>query len=98
MNWDRVQGNWKQFTGKVKEQWGQLTDDDLTQNQWQPRTARGQNTGPLWLRQRPSEEGRGRLVEPVVTFSQWRGSKIGPRHRFGHSPRGFVGRSDLVAL
>jgi uncharacterized protein YjbJ (UPF0337 family) len=24
MNWDRVQGNWKQFTGKVKEQWGQL--------------------------------------------------------------------------
>src|SRR5271169_5749098 len=31
MNWDRVQGNWKQFTGKVKEQWGQLTDDDLSQ-------------------------------------------------------------------
>ena len=31
MNWDRVQGNWKQFTGKVKEQWGKLTDDDLTQ-------------------------------------------------------------------
>ena len=31
MNWDEVQGNWKQFTGKVKEKWGQLTDDDLTQ-------------------------------------------------------------------
>ena len=31
MNWDRVQGDWKQFTGKVKEKWGQLTDDDLTQ-------------------------------------------------------------------
>jgi uncharacterized protein YjbJ (UPF0337 family) len=29
MNWDRVQGNWKQFTGKVKEQWGKLTDDDI---------------------------------------------------------------------
>jgi len=29
MNWDRVQGNWKQFTGKVKEQWGKLTDDDV---------------------------------------------------------------------
>src|SRR6516162_1597392 len=28
MNWDRVQGNWKQFTGKVKKQWGKLTDDD----------------------------------------------------------------------
>lgn len=29
MNWDRVQGNWKQFKGKAKEQWGKLTDDDL---------------------------------------------------------------------
>lgn len=31
MNWDRIEGNWKQFTGKAKEKWGQLTDDDLTQ-------------------------------------------------------------------
>jgi uncharacterized protein YjbJ (UPF0337 family) len=31
MNWDRVEGNWKQLTGKVKEQWGHLTDDDITQ-------------------------------------------------------------------
>jgi uncharacterized protein YjbJ (UPF0337 family) len=29
MNWDRAQGNWKQFKGKVKEQWGRLTDDAL---------------------------------------------------------------------
>lgn len=29
MNWDRVQGNWKQLKGKVQEQWGQLTDDDF---------------------------------------------------------------------
>jgi uncharacterized protein YjbJ (UPF0337 family) len=29
MNWDRVEGNWKQFKGKVKEQWGKLTDDQL---------------------------------------------------------------------
>lgn len=29
MNWDRIQGNWKQFSGKVKEKWGDLTDDDL---------------------------------------------------------------------
>jgi uncharacterized protein YjbJ (UPF0337 family) len=31
MNWDRVEGNWKQFKGKVKEQWGKLTDDELDQ-------------------------------------------------------------------
>ena len=29
MNWDRVEGNWKQFKGKVKEQWGNLTDDQI---------------------------------------------------------------------
>jgi uncharacterized protein YjbJ (UPF0337 family) len=29
MNWDRVEGNWTQLKGKVKEQWGKLTDDDL---------------------------------------------------------------------
>jgi len=29
MEWDRIEGNWKQLTGKVKEQWGKLTDDDM---------------------------------------------------------------------
>jgi uncharacterized protein YjbJ (UPF0337 family) len=29
MNWDRVEGNWKKFSGKVREHWGKLTDDDL---------------------------------------------------------------------
>jgi uncharacterized protein YjbJ (UPF0337 family) len=31
MNWDRVSGNWKQFRGKVKAQWGKLTDDEIDQ-------------------------------------------------------------------
>jgi len=31
MNWDQIEGNWKQFKGKVKEKWGQLTDDELDQ-------------------------------------------------------------------
>jgi uncharacterized protein YjbJ (UPF0337 family) len=30
MNWDIVAGNWKQFKGKVKAQWGKLTDEQLT--------------------------------------------------------------------
>ena len=29
MNENTVKGNWLQFKGKVKEQWGKLTDDDL---------------------------------------------------------------------
>jgi uncharacterized protein YjbJ (UPF0337 family) len=30
MNWDQIEGNWRQMTGTVKEKWGKLTDDDLT--------------------------------------------------------------------
>ena len=30
MNWDTIKGQWKQVTGKVKQKWGKLTDDDLT--------------------------------------------------------------------
>ena len=29
MNWQRIEGNWKQLKGKTLEQWGKLTDDDI---------------------------------------------------------------------
>jgi uncharacterized protein YjbJ (UPF0337 family) len=29
MKWDQIQGDWKLLTGKVREKWGRLTDDDL---------------------------------------------------------------------
>ena len=29
MNWNTIEGNWKQFRGKIRQQWGKLTDDDL---------------------------------------------------------------------
>jgi uncharacterized protein YjbJ (UPF0337 family) len=29
MNWDRIEGNWTELKGKLKEQWGLLTDDDI---------------------------------------------------------------------
>ena len=29
MNWERVRGNWTQLRGKVRMQWGKLTDDQL---------------------------------------------------------------------
>ena len=31
MNWDQIEGNWKQFKGKAREKWGELTDDELDQ-------------------------------------------------------------------
>ena len=55
MNWDTVKGDWKQFKGKVKEQWGKLTDDDLNRIEGK----RDQLAGAIEksLRHR---EGRGR--------------------------------------
>lgn len=29
MNWDQIEGKWKQFKGSAKEKWGELTDDEL---------------------------------------------------------------------
>lgn len=29
MNWDTIEGNWKQMKGKVQEKWGKLTDDSF---------------------------------------------------------------------
>jgi uncharacterized protein YjbJ (UPF0337 family) len=29
MNWDQIQGKWKQAKGQVKQKWGELTDDEL---------------------------------------------------------------------
>ncbi|HUA20202.1 MAG TPA: CsbD family protein [Bryobacteraceae bacterium] len=31
MNWDRIEGNWKQMKGKAREKWGRLTDSDWEQ-------------------------------------------------------------------
>jgi uncharacterized protein YjbJ (UPF0337 family) len=31
MNWDIVEGNWKQWKGEAQKQWGKLTDDELDQ-------------------------------------------------------------------
>jgi uncharacterized protein YjbJ (UPF0337 family) len=30
MNWDQIEGKWKQAIGSIKQRWGKLTDDDLT--------------------------------------------------------------------
>ncbi len=29
MNWEQVQGHWKLLKGTVKQQWGDLTDDEI---------------------------------------------------------------------
>jgi len=29
VNWQEIEGNWKQIKGKARKEWGKLTDDDL---------------------------------------------------------------------
>ncbi len=33
MNWDQVEGNWRNVKGKVQQKWGKLTDDDIEQSE-----------------------------------------------------------------
>lgn len=37
MNRQQLQGNWKQIKGRVKQKWGELTNDDLDEieGRWQ---------------------------------------------------------------
>lgn len=61
MDWNRVEGNWKQFKGKVKETWAELTDDDLARMDGK----REQFEGVL---QERYGEGRDRIREEVDTW------------------------------
>ncbi len=58
MNKDEAGGNWKQFKGKVKEQWGKLTDDDMTIIEGKRDQLVGKS-GTLWLSEDQAERGRG---------------------------------------
>ncbi len=60
MNKDEAGGNWKQFKGKVKEQWGKLTDDDMTIIEGKRDQLVGKIREPLWLSERAGRKrGRG---------------------------------------
>jgi uncharacterized protein YjbJ (UPF0337 family) len=63
MDWDRIEGNWKSFKGKAKQQWGRLSDDDLEviegrreelegrlQNQYGYEKDRARSEVDLWLK------------------------------------------------
>ncbi|MBI5012783.1 MAG: CsbD family protein [Methylocystis sp.] len=61
MDWNRVEGNWKQIKGKVREKWAELTDDDLARMDGK----REQFEGVL---QERYGEGRDRIREEVDTW------------------------------
>jgi uncharacterized protein YjbJ (UPF0337 family) len=62
MNWDQIKGEWKQFTGKVKEKWGKLTDDDLT-------TIAGQRDQMVGILQERYGYSKERAEKELSTFT-----------------------------
>ena len=62
MNWDQIEGNWKQFSGKAQEKWGELTNDELTE-------AKGEREQLIGLVQ--SKYGKAR-AEAEREVDEWR--------------------------
>ena len=66
MNWDQVEGNWKQLTGKAREKWGKLTDSDFE-------TAAGkkdQLVGRIQERYGVAKDEADRQCRPGVLFDE----------------------------
>lgn len=55
---DKISGNWLQFKGKVREKWGDLTDDDLDR-------VKGQRDQLLGVIEKRSGEVRGNVEREV---------------------------------
>ena len=66
MDWNRIEGNWKQFKGKVKEQWGHLTDDDLDKIAGKREQLEGKISGTRRHHQGCSTQGCRRLAEQAA--------------------------------
>jgi uncharacterized protein YjbJ (UPF0337 family) len=62
MNWDTIEGNWKQFQGKVQQKWGRLSDDELDQIDG----ARKQLAGKIQERYGKSKEEAERELDDWV--------------------------------
>lgn len=63
MNWDQIEGKWKQLRGKVQEKWGELTDDDLDKFQGK----RDQMVGIVQNRYGVAKEEAERQVNDFAT-------------------------------
>ena len=75
MDWNRIEGNWKQFKGRAKEKWGRLTDDDLDVINGRQDQLEGKISGTLRPCQGPGQKGCRRLVQ-VTAVTQSCGQDV----------------------
>jgi uncharacterized protein YjbJ (UPF0337 family) len=72
MNWDEIAGKWKEVKGSIKQEWGNLTEDDLTyiagsrdkfagklQERYGMREELAQKRADEWLKTQQSSETNG---------------------------------------
>jgi len=67
MDWNRVEANWKQVKGKIKEKWGKLTDDDLAMINGR----RGQLEGKIQERYGAAKDQVRKDVENWYNTQRW---------------------------
>ena len=82
MDWNRVEGNWKEVKGKIKQQWGQLTDNDLAQINGRRDQLEGENSATLRLGQGSGAQGRRPLVGRAAVSDDCADSIAGERSAF----------------
>lgn len=70
LNQETLQGNWNQIRGKLRERWGQLSDDDL-------KTAQGNIDQLVGLIQRKTGEGKEAVMKFLEESSQTGSSFLG---------------------
>jgi uncharacterized protein YjbJ (UPF0337 family) len=75
VDWNRVEGNWKQVTGKIKEKWGKLTDDDLANINGK----REQLEGKIQERYGIARDQVRKDVDTWYTALKWWAKRIAPR-------------------
>jgi uncharacterized protein YjbJ (UPF0337 family) len=70
MNWDRIEGNWKQFTSRVKEKGGKLTDDEIAQISGNREQLEGKIQARYGYAKDQVRKDCRRLAQPHVIASQ----------------------------
>jgi uncharacterized protein YjbJ (UPF0337 family) len=77
MNWQQIEGQWKQYSGKVREQWGKLTDSDLQVIEGR----RDQLVGKIQERYGIAKEEAERQVDRFLAASGSSGTPETPRKK-----------------
>ena len=79
MNWDQAKGNWNQMKGKVKEQWGNLTDDDLDKIEGRSEQMIGLLQQRYGYAREKAEEEYNRFVSRFAANDPTRRDQVGTR-------------------